>query len=137
MRMLKFIPVLVGLAAWGVSASAGPAPGARLNVDCQVSGQQITITLSAKSKGGGKPQDITQAGPVFLLVDQKVNNNWTGVGGGVAMTMQTTPLPVSGTLQLCPGVSPNADQIRGRGVVFITGVGMVASECSPKSPPTC
>lgn len=126
----------------GVSgmASAGPRPGARVTVDCSATGTGMTVTVDAKTKGGGKPQHIDAAGPVFILVDQKVGHDYRGIVG-IASRFETTTLPASANFNFCTAtgsvVSPDATAIRGRGSLWISGIGFVGGRCSPTKPPSC
>lgn len=120
-------------------AIAGPAPGARVTVDCAVTATGMTVTVDAKSKGGGKPQPISEAAPIFIVIDQKIGHNYVGLR--TSSTFTSTALPATAQFEFCTSagsiVSPDASSIRGRGSLFITDVGFVGGECSPSKPPSC
>ena len=132
------LAVLFALGASGL-AIAGPAPGARVTVDCANTSTGMTVTVNAKTKGGGKPQPISEAAPIFVIVDQKVGHNYIGLR--TSSTFTSTALPVTAEFSFCSEtgslVSPDATSIRGRGSLFISGVGFVSGQCSPSKVPSC
>lgn len=132
--------IIGAISILGSTALAGPAPAARASLACSMSGNAMTLTLSAKTKGGGKPQGITEAAPVFLIVDQKVDRRYSQILG-MAMRFETIKLPVTATFNMCSDagsmVAGDASAIRGRGIAFVADVGFVTATCSPKKPPSC
>ncbi len=143
MKREFFATVLAALFALGVSSLAyagGPRPGARVIIDCNPTATGITVTVDAKTKGGGKPQQIAEAGPVFILVDQKVGSGFSKVVA-LGSTFQTTTLPVTANFNFCTStgsvLSADATAIRGRSSLFIANVGFASGECSPTKPPSC
>ncbi len=142
MKREFFATALAVLFMFGVSSPAyagGPRPGARVIIDCTATTTGMTVTVDAKSKGGGKPQQIAEAGPVFILIDQKIGKNYVGVS--VGSRWNTMTLPVTANFNFCSEtgsiISPDASAIRGRGTLYIPDVGFVSGQCSPKKPPSC
>lgn len=141
MKREFFATALAALLVLGASspAYAGPRPGARVLVDCNMTGTGMTVTVDAKTKGGGKPENVTEAAPIFIMVDQKVGHNYIGLRTN--QTWETMPLPVTASFSFCSAegsvVNSEATAIRGRGVLWVTGVGFVSGQCSPSKPPSC
>ena len=141
MKREFFATAFAALFALGVSslAIAGPAPGARVTVDCAITSTGMTVTLDAKTKGGGKPQPISEAAPIFIVIDQKVGHNYVGLR--TSSTFIVTALPATARFEFCTGtgsiISPGASAIRGRGSLFIKDVGFVGGKCSPSKVPSC
>lgn len=116
------------------------AGGARVTVSCSFSGSIMTVTFSAKTRGGGKPQDIASAGPVVLVVDEGAKGQYNKVVG-LGVNISSVDLPATATFDLCTSegsmVNGESNSVRGRGMAFISGVGFVGNECSPLKPPAC
>jgi hypothetical protein len=138
----RFIAVAAATAflTLGVSGPVGAAgAGARVTVDCSISGTVMTIKVNAKTKGGGKPKPVGSAGPVIIALQQKVGNQYSSVVG-FKFTMAETGLPATAEFDMCGGagsVSAGSRSVRGRGSAFIPGVGFVSGVCSPDKPPSC
>ena len=134
------LAVLFALGVSGPAYAAGPRPMARVIIDCSPTATGITVTVDAKTKGGGKPEHVNQAGPVFILVDQKNGNGFTKVVA-LGSTFQTTTLPATASFNFCTStgsvLSADATAIRGRSSLFIANVGFVSGRCSPSKPPSC
>ncbi len=128
----------VAIAALGFAATANA--GARVTVDCSISGTVMTVTVDAKTRGGGKPEPIGSAGPVILVLEEKVGTQYSAVSG-LKMSMAETGLPASASFDMCNSlgslINPGSRSVRGRGAAFISGVGFVSNRCSPDKPPTC
>ncbi len=135
------LAVLFALGVSGPAYAAGPRPMARVIIDCSPTATGIAVTVDAKTRGGGKPQQVVEAGPVFILVDQKVGNGFTKVVA-LGSTFQTTTLPATASFNFCTStgsvLSPDTTAIRGRSSLFIPGAGSFFSgHCSPSKPPSC
>lgn len=119
--------------------SPAGAEGARVKVDCAMEGTTMVVTMSALTRGGGKPQPIPEAKAVGIFVDQKIGKDFQRVAGTLALG--TTPLPVTGRVQLClsgrPVYSASATALRGRGTANLLSLGYIGKSCSPKKPPAC
>lgn len=143
MKREFFATALAALLVLGISSpayAAGPKPSARVIIDCNATATGISVTVDAKTRGGGKPEPVTEAGPVFILVDQKVGNGFTKVVA-LGSTFRTTTLPVTANFSFCTStgsvLSADATAIRGRSSLFIADVGFVSGQCSPTKPPSC
>ena len=138
MKREFFATAFAALFALAVSSPA-MAGGARVTVDCAVNSTGMTVTVDAKTKGGGKPQPIGEAAPIFIVIDQKVGHNYVGLR--TSSTFTVTALPVTARFEFCTGtgsiISPDASAIRGRGSLFIADVGFVGGQCSPSKVPSC
>ncbi len=125
----------------GFSGSVGAAgSGARVTVDCSISGTIMTIKVNAKTKGGGKPVQIASAGPVIIVLEEKVGTQYSAVSG-LKINMAQSGLPASAQFDMCNSigslVSSDSRSVRGRGAAFIPNVGFVSGVCSPDKPPSC
>lgn len=143
MRQLKFAAAFAAVFAFGYAgpaSAAGPRAGARLLVDCSLTATGMTVTIDAKTKGGGKPAHIDEAGPVFFLVDQKVGNQFNKIVA-IGSRLGTTTLPATVHFEFCTAtgsvISSDATAIRGRGSLIIPSGSLVTGTCSPKKPPSC
>ncbi len=144
MKREFFATTLAALFVLGVASPAyagGPRPSARVMVECSPTATGITVTVDAKTKGGGKPKHVNEAGPVFILVDQKVGNSFSKVVA-IGSRFQTTTLPATASFNFCTStgsvLSPDATAIRGRSSLFIPEAGSFFSgRCSPSKPPSC
>ena len=143
MKREFFATALAALLVLGISSPAyaqGPKPMARVIIDCSPTATGITVTVDAKTRGGGKPEHVVEAGPVFILVDQKVGSGFTKVVA-LGSTFTTTTLPVTASFNFCTStgsvLSADATAIRGRSSLFIADVGFVSGKCSPLKPPSC
>lgn len=129
---------VVAIAAFGFATTANA--GARATVDCSISGTVMTVTVNAKTKGGGKPEAIGSAGPVILVLEEKVGTQYSAVSG-LKMSMAETGLPATATFDMCNSlgslINPDSRSVRGRGAAFIPNVGFVSNQCSPDKPPSC
>ncbi len=126
---------------FGVSGPLGAAGGgARVTVDCSISGTVMTIKVNAKTKGGGKPQQIASAGPVIIVLQQKTGTQYSTVSG-FKFTMAETGLPAVAQFDMCGSsgslISSGSRSVRGRGSAFIPNVGFVSNVCSPNKVPSC
>ncbi len=141
MKRVKYTAAFAAFLVLGASslALAGPRPGARVVVDCNVTATGMTVTVNAKTKGGGKPKPVGEAAPIFVILDQKVGHTYVGLR--TVQTWETQTLPVTASFELCSAagsvVNPQATAVRGRGVVWVKDVGFVSNECSPSKPPSC
>lgn len=141
MKRRFFATAFAALLVLGISSPthAGPRPGARLLVDCNVTATGMTVTVQAKTKGGGKPQPISEAAPIFIVVDQKVGRNYIGLR--TSSTFKLTALPATAKFEFCTDtgsiISPDATALRGRGSLFVTDVGFIGGTCSPSKVPSC
>lgn len=141
MKRVKYTAAFAALLVLGSSslALAGPKPGARALVDCNMTATGMTVTVNAKTKGGGKPEPVGETAPIFVILDQKVGHNYIGLR--TVQTWVTQTLPVTARFELCTAagsvVNPLATALRGRGVVWVKDVGFVSNECSPSKPPSC
>lgn len=125
----------------GFSGSVGAAgAGARVTVDCSISGTVMTVKVNAKTKGGGKPAQIESAGPVIIVLEQKVGTQYSAVSG-LRINLAETGLPASAKFNMCNStgslVAADSRSVRGRGAALIPNVGFVSGVCSPNKPPSC
>lgn len=134
------VAVSAALLSFGVSAPVGAAgAGARVTIDCSISGTIMTIKVNAKTKGGGKPKQVGSAGPVIIALQQKIGTQYSSVAG-FKFTMAETGLPATAEFDMCGGagvISASSRSVRGRGAAFIPNVGFVSGVCSPDKPPSC
>ncbi|NQU72355.1 MAG: hypothetical protein HQ514_17520, partial [Rhodospirillales bacterium] len=109
----------------GFSESVGAA-GARVTVDCSISGTVMTIKVNAKTKGGGKPVQVASAGPVIIVLEEKVGTQYSAVSG-LKISMAQSGLPASAEFNMCNSigslVASGSRSVRGRGAAFIPNVG--------------
>jgi hypothetical protein len=120
-----------------VGAGAG---GARVTVDCSISGTVMTVKVNAKTKGGGKPAQIASAGPVIIVLQEKIGTQYSSVTG-LKYSLKETGLPAIARFEMCGSggslVKADSRSVRGRGAAFIPGIGFVSGVCSPNKPPSC
>lgn len=139
-RLSAAAAVAALLTLGGSGPLGAAAPGARVTVDCSISGTIMTIKIDAKTQGGGKPQPIGSAGPVIMVLQEKVGTQYSTVLG-LKMTMLETGLPATAKFDLCNSAGSLIDSgsrsVRGRGSVFIPNVGFKSGVCSPDKPPVC
>ena len=100
----------------------------------------MTITVNAKTKGGGKPRPVAEANSVIIVLDEKVGTQYSAVSR-LKFSKAKTGLPVTAKFDRCNSVgsliNPGSRSVRGRGAAFVPNVGFVSGRCSPNKPPSC